>query len=107
MRLSGGQRQRLSIARAILKGAPILLLDEATSALDTTSEAEVQKAIDTISSKQTTLIIAHRLATVINSDVIFVMDHGKIVASGSHEELILSSSVYQKLCREQLAKDSS
>ncbi len=97
VRLSGGQRQRLSIARAVLRNAPILLLDEATSALDSESEKLVQAALDTLMIGRTTLIIAHRLATVINADRIIVMDGGRIVAQGTHGSLIAENGLYARL----------
>lgn len=96
VRLSGGQRQRIAIARAILKSPRILLLDEATSALDAESEFQVQQALDELMHTRTTLVIAHRLATVIDVDRILVLDHGKVVASGRHEELIQSSPLYAR-----------
>ncbi|MCT4575595.1 MAG: ABC transporter ATP-binding protein/permease [Alphaproteobacteria bacterium] len=95
--LSGGQKQRISIARALLKNAPILLLDEATSALDTESEREVQKAIDSLATNRTTLVVAHRLSTIVNSDVIYVLKDGKIVEKGSHNELIKHKGIYEGL----------
>jgi ATP-binding cassette subfamily B (MDR/TAP) protein 10 len=87
-RLSGGQRQRVAIARAVLKDAPVLILDEATSALDAASEAAVQAALETLAEGRTTLVVAHRLSTVQRADVIAVMDRGRVVESGSHEELL-------------------
>src|SRR3546814_10233873 len=87
-RLSGGQRQRLSIARAVLRNAPVLLLDEATSALDAESEKLVQDALERLMQDRTTLVIAHRLATVRNADRIIVMDQGRIVDQGRHDQLI-------------------
>ncbi len=97
--LSGGQRQRLAIARAILKNAPILLLDEATSALDAHNEAQVQAALDDVMSGRTTLVIAHRLATVLKADRILVMDGGRIVEEGDHASLVQKGGVYARLAR--------
>jgi subfamily B ATP-binding cassette protein MsbA len=101
MRLSGGQRQRLALARAILKDAPILLLDEATSALDTESERLVQEALAKFTKDRTTLVIAHRLSTVQNADLICVMDNGTIVETGTHRELLALGGMYARLVRSQ------
>jgi subfamily B ATP-binding cassette protein MsbA len=97
VKLSGGQRQRISIARAMLKNAPILLLDEATSALDTTSERQVQTALERLQQGRTTIIVAHRLSTIMGADIIYVLDHGKVVESGSHAELLAQNGPYAKL----------
>jgi subfamily B ATP-binding cassette protein MsbA len=104
-RLSGGQRQRLALARAILRDAPILLLDEATSALDTESERLVQDALARFTKNRTTLVIAHRLSTVQNADLIVVMDAGRLVEAGRHAELIAKGGPYAALVRAQLLSD--
>ena len=101
--LSGGQRQRIAIARAILRDAPILLLDEATSALDAESEAFIQQAIDTLTQNRTTLVIAHRLATVRNANRILVLENGKLIAEGKHAELINTSPLYARLAKLQFS----
>jgi len=97
VRVSGGQRQRIAIARAIIKDAPVLILDEATSALDTQSESNVQNAVERLRKGRTTVVVAHRLSTVLNADRIIVLDDGKIVQSGTHQELIALSGLYQLL----------
>ena len=95
-KLSGGERQRIAIARALLKNAPILLLDEATAALDAASEREVQTALATLKRGRTTLVIAHRLATVRDADRIYVFDKGNVVEQGSHEELLSLQGLYSR-----------
>lgn len=106
VRLSGGQRQRIAIARAILKDPRILLLDEATSALDTQSEFQVQLALDKLMENRTTVIIAHRLSTVVHADRIVVMDHGRWVASGTHDELLEGSALYASLATHQFRRST-
>jgi ATP-binding cassette subfamily B protein len=99
VKLSGGQRQRIAIARAILRDAPLLLLDEATSALDAESETLVQTALEELMRHRTTLVIAHRLATVLSCDRILVMEHGKIVEQGTHASLVAANGLYARLAR--------
>ena len=96
-KLSGGQRQRLSIARAVLKDAPILILDEATSSVDNETEAALQRSLAQISEGRTTLIIAHRLSTIRNADNIFVLENGKVIESGTHDNLVLNDHMYKRL----------
>nr|WP_198117521.1 lipid A export permease/ATP-binding protein MsbA [Massilia rhizosphaerae] len=103
MRLSGGQRQRVAIARAIYKDAPILILDEATSALDNESERAVQAALDTLMAGRTTFVIAHRLSTIEGADLIVVMEHGRIVEQGTHDELLARGGMYANLYRLQFS----
>ncbi len=105
VRLSGGQKQRIGIARAFLRNAPILLLDEATSALDSQNEKDIQKALAELMQNRTTLIIAHRLSTVMHCDKIVVLDKGQIVETGTHEELMNKQGLYSKLAKIQLKKD--
>jgi len=105
--LSGGQRQRIALARALLKDAPILLLDEATSALDAESEAQVQRALERVMRGRTTLVIAHRLATVQKADRILVMDGGRIVEEGTHAELIAKGGLYGRLAEMQFAAEAA
>jgi subfamily B ATP-binding cassette protein MsbA len=106
IRLSGGQRQRLAIARAMLKDAPILLMDEATSALDAVSERHIQDAMRALRANRTVIVIAHRLSTVIDADVIHVLDHGQVAESGTHESLVRAGGLYAKLYETQLVDDT-
>jgi ABC-type multidrug transport system fused ATPase/permease subunit len=102
-RLSGGQRQRISIARAILKNPPILILDEATSALDTESEKLVQEALENLMKDRTTIVVAHRLSTIRNADLICVLHEGQIVERGTHDELLARNGYYRRLIEMQQA----
>jgi ATP-binding cassette subfamily B protein len=102
--LSGGQKQRIALARAILRDAPVLLLDEATSALDAESEAAVQHAVDRLARGRTTLVVAHRLATVKKADRILVFEEGRIVAEGTHDELVAEGGLYSRLARLQFTE---
>ena len=102
VKLSGGEKQRLSIARAFLKKSKIILLDEATSSLDSKTEEKIQKALGQLTFNKTTIVIAHRLSTILNSDKIYVVDSGKIIDSGKHEELLIQSKVYKNFYERQI-----
>jgi ATP-binding cassette, subfamily B, heavy metal transporter len=107
LKLSGGEKQRVAIARTMLKGPPILVLDEATSALDTFTEREIQAALERVSKGRTTLIIAHRLSTVVHADEILVLDKGAIVERGAHEELLGRRGIYAALWSRQREVDAA
>jgi len=104
VRLSGGEKQRLSIARAMMKKSPIILLDEATSSLDSETEHKIQNAIEILTKNKTTIVIAHRLSTILNSNNIYVIDSGSVVANGKHEELLKNSEVYKNFYEKQIQK---
>lgn len=106
LKLSGGQRQRLSIARAFLKSSPILILDEATSALDNESEAMITRAIDELSKSRTTIVIAHRLSTILKADRLVVIEDGKIVEQGTHEQLLAKGGIYTSLYQSEFQSSS-
>ena len=103
-RLSGGEKQRLSIARAMLKKSQIILLDEATSSLDAETESKIQEAINILTKNRTTIVIAHRLSTILNSDKIYVIDSGKVVGEGTHDQLLINSAVYKNFYEKQIKK---
>jgi subfamily B ATP-binding cassette protein MsbA len=103
-RLSGGEKQRLSIARAMLKKSKIILLDEATSSLDAETESKIQEAINLLTKGRTTVVIAHRLSTIMNSKKIYVLEKGKVVAEGNHDELLKSSEEYKNFYNKQIKK---
>jgi subfamily B ATP-binding cassette protein MsbA len=105
IRLSGGEKQRISIARAMLKKSKIILLDEATSSLDSETEEKIQSAISILTKNKTTIVIAHRLSTILNSDKIFVIESGKVLASGKHEELLSNSGQYKNFYNKQIRKE--
>ena len=95
--LSGGQKQRLSIARTLSKGSKVILFDEATSALDNSSQDYIKRTIDNLVKDHTIVIVAHRLSTIMDADIIYVVDNGKIVSSGTHKELLKTSNIYKNL----------
>ena len=103
-RLSGGEKQRLSIARAMLKKSQIILLDEATSSLDVETENKIQDAINFLTKDRTTIVIAHRLSTILNSDKIYVIDSGKVVGEGTHDQLLANSTLYKNFYDKQIRK---
>tara|TARA_B000000441_G_C21541318_1_gene231822 strand:- start:167 stop:652 length:486 start_codon:yes stop_codon:yes gene_type:complete len=105
LRLSGGEKQRISIARAMLKKSSIILLDEATSSLDADTEQKIQKALTLLTKNKTTVVIAHRLSTILSSDQIYVVDSGKVIANGNHNELLQNSSVYKNFYDKQITKN--
>ena len=105
VRLSGGEKQRISIARAMLKKSKIILLDEATSSLDADTEHKIQEAIKLLTKNRTTVVIAHRLSTIMISDNIYVLEKGKIISSGKHNELVKNSEIYKNFYEKQLRKD--
>ena len=105
IRLSGGEKQRLSIARAILKKSKIILLDEATSSLDAETEQKIQDGINFLTKGRTTLVIAHRLSTILNSDKIYVIDGGRVIGDGKHDELIKTSEIYKNFYEKQIQKN--
>ncbi len=99
VKLSGGEKQRLSIARALLKNAPILLLDEATASVDSETERQIQDALDALMANRTAFVIAHRLSTIQNADRIYVLEHGRVIEQGSHDDLLARGGKYAELCR--------
>ena len=105
VRLSGGEKQRLSIARAMLKKSPIILLDEATSSLDSDTETKIQNAVKLLTKNKTTVVIAHRLSTILNAHKIYVVDSGKILENGTHEELLVKSNIYKNFYDKQLKEN--
>ena len=104
VRLSGGEKQRLSIARAMLKKSSIILLDEATSSLDSETESKIQEALKTLTKNKTTIVIAHRLSTILNSNNIYVIDSGNVIANGQHDDLMIKSELYKSFYEKQIQK---
>ena len=104
LRLSGGEKQRISIARAMIKKSPIILLDEATSSLDSETEAKIQQALKTLTKNKTTIVIAHRLSTVLSSNNIYLIDSGKVMDNGKHEDLLSKSKLYKNFYEKQIQK---
>ena len=104
IRLSGGEKQRIAIARAMMKKSSIILLDEATSSLDSETETKIQEALKILTKNKTTIVIAHRLSTILNSNKIYVIDSGKVVDSGKHEDLMSNSKLYKNFYEKQIQK---
>ena len=104
VRLSGGEKQRLSIARAMMKKSSIILLDEATSSLDSETESKIQDALEILTKNKTTIVIAHRLSTILSSHNIYIIDSGKVVDHGQHEELLAKSNLYKNYYEKQIQK---
>ena len=104
VRLLGGEKQRISIARAMLKKSSIILLDEATSSLDSETESKIQAALKILTKNKTTIVIAHRLSTILSSDNIFVIDSGKVIANGKHDQLMTESDLYKNFYEKQIQK---
>ena len=104
VRLSGGEKQRISIARAMLKKSSIILLDEATSSLDSETESKIQEALNTLTKNKTTIVIAHRLSTILNSNNIYLIDSGRVIDKGKHEDLLIKSKLYKNFYEKQIQK---